>query len=62
MADDCDLAQALIEERTVLALAEHRARPRPVGICEECEDEPCFVTELGTVTRICRTCHAQRRG
>lgn len=61
MADEIDLACEREQLAREVALKAHQNRHRsPVPLCEECDDQRCHVTAIGTVWRFCADCAEQR--
>ena len=56
MTDIIDAASEIESLERASALSRHAARPRPVLLCEACEEKPVHVTDKGTHWRFCPDC------
>jgi hypothetical protein len=54
--DDLDRAADIEQLERSASLARHAKRPRPIALCEMCEEAPVHVTALGTHWRYCVDC------
>lgn len=63
MADEADLAQAESEQfqgQVMAARAAARSlQLKNLPLCADCEENPVFVTDKGTITRICKQCYEE---
>lgn len=56
MTDQLDAASDIEALEREAAISRHAHRPRPIALCEMCEEAPVHVTTSGTHWRFCADC------